>query len=105
MTQTGPKYLRCDRPPQRRATHPGRGSIGIRVLGFEVASVEELDQVQKRLTEHHAFVGRRRNRNVGVIIGIDPDQCELVVVAGLSGHPVQLEDWSDLDDIVEAIAQ
>jgi len=31
----------------RRARHPGGGTIGVKVLGFEVALPEELDQVEK----------------------------------------------------------
>ena len=46
-------------------------------MGFEVASVEELDQVHNRLTEHHAFLGRRRSDTWEFIIGVDPDQCEM----------------------------
>src|SRR5580693_1855829 len=32
-----------------RAAHPGRGTIGARVIGFEVASAEELRQIEERL--------------------------------------------------------
>ena len=69
--------------PNRSARQPGRGSIGVRVLGFEVASVEELDQVHGRLTDRHAYVGRRQHDT----------------------RPTQIADWTYLDEMIEAIAQ
>jgi hypothetical protein len=62
-------------------------------------------RAQERLAERRSFVGGRQHDRWDFIIGSDPEQCEIAVVAGLSGQPIQLDDWSDLDDIVEAIAQ
>lgn len=100
-----PQVLMLRESPNRHARHPGRGSIGIRVIGFETTSIEELDEIQRRLTERNAFVGRRRSKEWEAVIGVDPDQCEVAVSSGVAGHPLQLSHWASLDDMVEAIAQ
>jgi hypothetical protein len=56
----------------RRARHPGgRHNRGIKLLGFEVALPEELDQVEKRLAERHASVRRLQRDSYETVIGAD----------------------------------
>ena len=88
----------------QRAKHPGGGSIGIKVLGFEVASPEELGQVQERLVERDAYDKRIRRDLSETVLGVDPDRNTIAVTAGLTGAPPQMAEWTDPDEIIEAIA-
>src|SRR5579862_2956151 len=40
----------------RNAYHGGRGNIGLRMLSFEVGSLEELETIEQRLVERQALV-------------------------------------------------
>ena len=88
----------------RFPTHPGRGSIGIRVLAFEVASVDELEEIRQKLTERNAYIGSHRSAGYETVLGIDPDNIEMAVAAGLTGHPIRTSDWCTLDEMIETIA-
>ena len=89
----------------QRARHPGGGYMGIKVLGFEVASPEELGQVQERLVERGAYVRDLRRDSARTVFGVDPDRNTIGITAGLAGHPPQMAEWTDPDEIIEAIAQ
>jgi hypothetical protein len=88
-----------------RAVHPGGGNAGIKVLGFEVASPTELELVEKRLVERGAYVSDLRRDSARTVFGVDPDRNAIGITAGLAGHPPRMEEWSDPDEIIEAIAQ
>jgi catechol 2,3-dioxygenase-like lactoylglutathione lyase family enzyme len=83
--------------------HPGGRSIGARVLGFEAASMEEVDLVEARLKERTAFAGRRRNDGWEAVIGYDPDRIPVSVAANPAGGPIKEEDWSSIDEIIYMI--
>jgi catechol 2,3-dioxygenase-like lactoylglutathione lyase family enzyme len=87
------------------ARHPGGGTIGVKVLGFEVALLEELDQFEKRLAERHASVRRLRRDSYETVIGADPDNYAIAISASSTGRPTQMAEWSDPDEIIEALAQ
>jgi catechol 2,3-dioxygenase-like lactoylglutathione lyase family enzyme len=87
----------------RYPTHPGRGSIGIRVLAFEVGSIDELNQIRQKLTDRDAYIGSHRIASYETVLGVDPDKIELAVASGLTGHPIQTSDWCTLDEMIETI--
>jgi catechol 2,3-dioxygenase-like lactoylglutathione lyase family enzyme len=89
----------------RRAAHPGGGNVGINDIGFEVASPEEVVLVEKRLAERDACVRRLRRDSSETVFGVDPDRNAIAFTAGLTGGPTQMAEWSDPDEILEAIAQ
>ena len=37
------------------------------------------------------------------VLGIDPDNIEMAVAAGLTGHPIRTGDWCTLDEMIETI--
>jgi hypothetical protein len=83
--------------------HGGRGTIGVRLLEFEVGSPAELDAIEQRLTMRQAFVGRVQTETYTGILGLDPDRIELSVASGLTGVPIQTEDWNEIDNLIYAI--
>jgi catechol 2,3-dioxygenase-like lactoylglutathione lyase family enzyme len=87
------------------ARRPGGGTIGVKVLGFEVALPEELDQIEKRLGERSANVRRLRRDSYETVIGADPDNYAISISASSTGRPSQMAEWLDPDEIIEAIAQ
>jgi hypothetical protein len=89
----------------RRTRHPGGGTIGVKVLGFEVALLEELDQVENRLVARRTSVRRLRRDSYETVIGVDPDNYAIAISAGSTGRPTQRAEWSDPDEIIEAMAQ
>lgn len=88
----------------RHALHPGRGSAGVKVFGFEVASPEELSEVKERLGERHANVRRLRTDLAETVLSNDPDNNVIGVTASLTGRPTQISEWSDPYEIVEELA-
>jgi catechol 2,3-dioxygenase-like lactoylglutathione lyase family enzyme len=78
----------------------GTNSPGLRVLGFEAASLDELRIIEKRLTERNAFVGRRRTEGWTAIVGVDPDRTQIWVALGLHGGPIGAGEWAHLDKII-----
>jgi catechol-2,3-dioxygenase len=88
-----------------RAVHPGRGTIGAKVIGFEAESREELQQIEERLIERHAYISRIRRDLSETVMGTDPDHVAIVVSASLVRQPIQVAEWSNPDEVIEAIAQ
>jgi hypothetical protein len=86
-------------------THPGRGGIGPRLLALEAGSPSELDAIGQRLAERQALLGRRRTQAWEAIVGVDPDRIEITVAAGLTGAPIQSEDWAHLDQMVYEVGE
>jgi len=84
------------------ALHPGRGTIGPRLVGFEVASVENLELIEQRLEQRQASLTRLRRETWEAILGTDPDRIEFVVASSLTGAPISREDWRNIDSMVFA---
>jgi catechol 2,3-dioxygenase-like lactoylglutathione lyase family enzyme len=83
--------------------HGGRDSIGPRLVSFEAASLDELDEIERRLVERQAFVARPRTKTWETVVGVDPDRIELTVASSLSGSPIGTVDWTHLDEMVYQI--
>ncbi len=86
-----------------RARRSGGWGIGMRVLGFEVGTSEELHEVEGKLDEHHAIIGRRKGGTWQAIVAVDPDRTILTVGLGASGKPMTVKDWEVLDDFIYAL--
>lgn len=84
------------------ALHPGRGTIGPRLVGFEVGSVENLELIEQRLDQRQAPLTRLRRETWEAILGTDPDRIEFVVASSLTGAPISREDWRNIDSMVFA---
>jgi hypothetical protein len=89
----------------RRARHPGEGTIGVKVFGFEVAEPEERNQVEKRLAQRHANVRCLRRDSYETVIAADPNNYVIAISAGSTGRLTQMAEWSDHGEIIEAMAQ
>jgi catechol 2,3-dioxygenase-like lactoylglutathione lyase family enzyme len=87
------------------AVHMGRGSIGPRLLGLEAGSTAELDEIEQRLTERNAFIGRRKTETWEAIVGVDPDRIEITVSSSLTGAPIQSQDWTHLDQMIYEVGE
>jgi catechol-2,3-dioxygenase len=87
------------------ALRPGRGTIGPRVLAFEVGSRKELGQIEERLTQRQAVIGHRRTDTWEAVIGVDPDRIQVTVSASMTGAPIHASDWANLDEIIYQIGQ
>lgn len=85
--------------------HMGRGSIGPRLISLEATALDELDQIEQRLTTRNAFIGRRRTETWEAVVGVDPDRIELSVSASLTGGPIVTKDWDHLDRMVYEIGE
>jgi catechol 2,3-dioxygenase-like lactoylglutathione lyase family enzyme len=84
------------------ALHPGRGTIGPRLLGFEVASLENLELIKQRLEQRQAPLTQFRRETWEAIVGTDPDRIEFVVASSLTGGPISRDDWRNIDSMVFA---
>jgi catechol-2,3-dioxygenase len=87
----------------RNAYHGGRGNIGLRMLSFEVGSLEELETIEQRLVERQALVWQGQTETYRAIMGLDPDRIEVAVASSLAGTPITAEAWRDFDDTIYAI--
>jgi catechol-2,3-dioxygenase len=87
----------------RNAYHGGRGNIGLRMLSFEVGSLEELETIEQRLVERQALVWQGQTKTYRAIMGLDPDRIEIAVASSLAGTPITTEAWQDFDDTIYAI--
>jgi catechol-2,3-dioxygenase len=88
----------------RTAYHAGRGTIGVRMVSFEVASIDELDRIERRLADRDALAWRgQREERYRAVVGLDPDRIEVSVSSSLTGAPIRCEDWTRLDDTIYAI--
>jgi catechol 2,3-dioxygenase-like lactoylglutathione lyase family enzyme len=85
--------------------HLGRGGIGPRLLGLEAGSPAELDVIEQRLTERNAFTGRRKTETWEAVVGVDPDRIDITVSSGLTGGPIQWQDWRHLDQLVYEVGE
>ncbi len=83
----------------------GRGSIGPRLLALEAGSPGELDVIEQKLAQRRAFSGRRRTGTWQAVVGIDPDRIEVSVSSGLTGSPISLQDWANLDQMVYEVGE
>jgi catechol-2,3-dioxygenase len=84
------------------ALHPGRGSLGPRIFGFEVGSAEELELIEQRLEQRHAPLSHTRRETWEAILGTDPDRIEFVAATSLTGAPISRDDWRNIDSMVFA---
>ena len=84
------------------AVHPGRGTIGLRVLGFEVGSLESLELIERELEPRQALLTHARRETWEAILGTDPDRNEFVVASSLTGVPISRDDWRNIDSLVFA---
>jgi catechol-2,3-dioxygenase len=84
------------------ALHPGRGTIGPRLVGFEVASPESLELIEQRLEQRQAPLTQLRRETWEAILGTDPDRIEFVVASSLTGAPISRDDWRNIDSMVFA---
>jgi catechol 2,3-dioxygenase-like lactoylglutathione lyase family enzyme len=87
----------------RNAYHGGRGNIGLRLLTFEVGSLEELEVIEQRFVQRQALVWHATTETYRTIMGLDPDRIEVFVASGLAGTPITSEDWHNIDDAIYAI--
>jgi catechol 2,3-dioxygenase-like lactoylglutathione lyase family enzyme len=87
------------------AVHPGRGSIGPRLLALEAGSPRELDAIEQRLIQRQAFAGRRQTKTWQAIVGVDPDRIEVTVAADLAGTSIQSQDWATIDQMVYEVGE
>jgi catechol-2,3-dioxygenase len=85
------------------AVHPGRGTLGPRVFGFELDSSEEFELVEQRLKERSAPLTHTRRDTWEAILATDPDRIEFVAATSLTGAPISRDDWRDIDSMVFAM--
>jgi len=84
------------------ALHSGRGTIGLRMLGLELASPESLELIEKRLEQRQALLTHVRRETWEAILGTDPDRIEFTVASTLTGSPISRDDWRNIDSLVFA---
>jgi catechol-2,3-dioxygenase len=84
------------------ALHAGRGTIGARMVGFEVGSLENLQLIEQRLEQRQAPLTHLRRETWEAILGTDPDRIEFVVASSLTGAPISRDDWRNIDSMVFA---
>jgi catechol-2,3-dioxygenase len=103
VTHTGRRQVLLLREAGRNAYHAGRGTIGLRMVSFEVASIDELELIESRLEQRDALVGHRETRAYRAIWGLDPDRVEVAVASSLTDTSIRTEDWNTLDDAIYVI--
>jgi catechol 2,3-dioxygenase-like lactoylglutathione lyase family enzyme len=81
------------------ALHPGRGTIGPRLLAFEARSPQELELIEQRLEQRHAILRHERTETYKAILGVDPDRIEISAASTLTGAPISNEDWQTIDSV------
>lgn len=105
VNETEPSQVLVLREVGPRAFHPGRGSVGLRMLGLEAGSLEELDVIEQRLAERQVLLGQLETETYRAVHGLDPDRTELSVASSLTGGPIASEDWHHLDDSVYGLGE
>jgi catechol-2,3-dioxygenase len=85
------------------AVHPGRGSLGPRIFGFEVGSPEELELIKQRLEQRHAPLTHTKRKTWEAIVGSDPDRIEFIAASSLTGTPISRDDWRNIDSMIFAL--
>ena len=88
------------REVESSALHAGRGTIGPRLLAFEVSSPNELALIERRLDQHHAILRRVEGETYRAIFAADPDRIEISVASSLTGATISTEDWQTIDGAV-----
>jgi catechol-2,3-dioxygenase len=88
----------------RHAMRPRRGTAGAKIFEFEVASPEELTEVEERLAERHANVRQLQRDLSETVFSNHPGLNSVAVSAGLAGRPTQISEWLDPDEIIEELA-
>jgi hypothetical protein len=83
--------------------HPGRRTVGLRMLSFEVGTPDELDAIERKLTERDALLWGGQTDTYRAIVGVDPDRTEIAVASSLTGTPISSDDWTNVDDAIYAI--
>lgn len=91
------------REVRRHSLHAGRGTIGPRLLSFEVSSPERVELIEQRLEQRQALLRRQRGETFEVVLGLDPARIEVGVASSLTGAPLSSEDWHNIDGMVFAI--
>ena len=87
------------------ALHAGGLSVGMRLLALEAGSPDELEVIEKRLIDRKALVSQRRTKTWRAIVGRDPDGLKVSVSSGLTGDPIQSEDWKVLDEMIYTVGE
>jgi catechol-2,3-dioxygenase len=85
--------------------HMGRGSIGPRLISLAAGTPADLDQIEQRLTQRNAFIGRRQTETWAAIVGVDPDRIEVSVSASLTGGAIFGKDWDHLDKMIYEVGE
>jgi catechol 2,3-dioxygenase-like lactoylglutathione lyase family enzyme len=85
--------------------HPGRGSIGPRLLILEAGTPDQLDVIEQRLKERNAFIGRRQTDTWEAIVGVDPDRIEVSISSSLTGDPIGSSHWKHLDQMIYEVGE
>jgi len=85
------------------ALHSGRGTIGPRLLAFELSSPEELELIEQGLQQRHALLRHERTETYEAVLGVDPDRIEISAASSLTGTPISNEDWHAINGSVFAI--
>ena len=101
--ETGQRQVLLLRQIGDRAHHTGRNTIGLRMLSFEVGSLDELDVIEQRLLQRNALVRSVQNETYRGLFSVDPDRIEITVASSLTGSPISREDWNHLDDAIYTI--
>jgi catechol 2,3-dioxygenase-like lactoylglutathione lyase family enzyme len=105
VPRTGRRQVLILRQALERASHAGGGTIGVRLVTFEVGSLEDLTAIEQRLTERHAFELRKRAGMWEAVFGVDPDRNQIAFSAGTHGEPVRDEDWENVDDLIYSVGE
>jgi catechol 2,3-dioxygenase-like lactoylglutathione lyase family enzyme len=88
-----------------KALHPGRGTVGMRLLAFEADSPDQLDVIQARLTQLGALVDRTETDVYQAVHGLDPDRIDVTVASSVTGGSIRSEDWHRLDEGIYAFGE
>jgi catechol-2,3-dioxygenase len=98
--ETNRRQVLLLRELSRTSFHAGRRNVGLRMLSFEVGAPNELDAIERKLTERHALVWHEQTETYRAIMGVDPDRTEIAVASSLTGIPISSEDWKNVDDAI-----
>jgi catechol-2,3-dioxygenase len=83
----------------------GARHIGMRALVTEVATLEELKQIEIALEKRNGFVSRRDGSSWTAVFGRDPDRIAVVAGCSLTGGPITLEAWASLDPSLYGVGE
>jgi catechol 2,3-dioxygenase len=83
----------------------GGGHAGMRALVVEVATLDELKQMEDALEKRNCFVSRRNGDTWTAVFGRDPDSTAVVAGCSLTGGPITLEAWANLDPSIYGVGE